>query len=178
MDKKNNIFLAGHGGLVGNAILQELKFRGYNNIFLRSKKQLDLTSQNKVNNFFKRNKIDCIIIAAAKVGGILANKNFPAEFIYQNLMIQCNIIQAAHQNNIDDILILGSSCIYPKHCKQPMKEDYLLTGKLEETNQPYALAKIAGIEMCKSYNIQYKILNTLLTVLFNKLLHYINFFKI
>jgi len=156
MDKKKNIFLAGHGGLVGDAILQELKFRGYNNIFLRSKKQLDLTNQSKVNNFFKRNKIDCIIIAAAKVGGILANKNFPAEFIYQNLMIQCNIIQAAHQNNIDDILILGSSCIYPKHCKQPMKEDYLLTGKLEETNQPYALAKIAGIEMCKSYNIQYK----------------------
>ena len=156
MDKKKNIFLAGHGGLVGDAILQELKFRGYNNIFLRSKKQLDLTNQSKVNNFFKRNKIDCIIIAAAKVGGILANKNFPAEFIYQNLMIQCNIIQAAHQNNIDDILILGSSCIYPKHCKQPMKEDYLLTGKLEETNPPYALAKIAGIEMCKSYNIQYK----------------------
>jgi len=155
MDKKNNIFLAGHRGLVGNAILQELKFSGYNNIFLRSKKQLDLTNQSKVNNFFKRNKIDCIIIAAAKVGGILANKNFPAEFIYQNLMIQCNIIQAAHQNNIDDILILGSSCIYPKHCNQPIKEEYLLTGKLEETNQPYALAKIAGIEMCKSYNTQY-----------------------
>jgi len=156
MDKKKKIFLAGHRGLVGNAILEELKFKGYNNVLLRSKKQLDLTNQSKVHNFFKKNKIDYIIVAAAKVGGIFANQNTPAEFIYQNLMIQCNIIQAAHQNNIDDILILGSSCIYPKHCKQPMKEDYLLTGKLEETNQPYALAKIAGIEMCKSYNIQYK----------------------
>ena len=156
MDKKKKIFLAGHRGLVGNAILEELKFKGYNNVLLRSKKQLDLTNQSKVHNFFKKNKIDYIIVAAAKVGGIFANQNTPAEFIYQNLMIQCNIIQAAHQNNIDDILILGSSCIYPKHCKQPMKEDYLLTGKLEPTNQPYALAKIAGIEMCKSYNTQYK----------------------
>ena len=156
MDKKKKIFLAGHRGLVGNAILEELKFKGYNNVLLRSKKQLDLTNQSKVHNFFKKNKIDYIIVAAAKVGGIFANQNTPAEFIYQNLMIQCNIIQAAHQNNIDDILILGSSCIYPKHCKQPMKEDYLLTGKLEPTNQSYALAKIAGIEMCKSYNNQYK----------------------
>ena len=156
MDKKKKIFLAGHRGLVGNAILEELKFKGYNNVLLRSKKQLDLTNQSKVHNFFKKNKIDYIIVAAAKVGGIFANQNTPAEFIYQNLMIQCNIIQAAHQNNIDDILILGSSCIYPKYCKQPMKEDYLLTGKLEPTNQSYALAKIAGIEMCKSYNNQYK----------------------
>lgn len=156
MNKKIKIFLAGHGGLVGSAILKELKIEGYNNILLRSKKQLDLTNQSKVHNFFKKNKIDYVIIAAAKVGGILANQNTPAEFIYQNLMIQSNIIQAAHQNDVNDILILGSSCIYPKHCNQPIKEEYLLTGKLEETNQPYALAKITGVEMCKSYNIQYK----------------------
>tara|TARA_Y100000389_G_C17396496_1_gene482849 strand:+ start:287 stop:1228 length:942 start_codon:yes stop_codon:yes gene_type:complete len=155
MDKKKKIFLAGHRGLVGNAILEELKFKGYNNIMLRSKKQLNLTNQNKVNNFFKRNKIDFVIIAAAKVGGIFANQKNPSEFIYENLMIVSNIIHAAHQNNINDILILGSSCIYPKHCKQPIKEKYLLTGSLEQTNQPYALAKIAGLEMCKSYNSQH-----------------------
>ncbi len=157
MVKKNSkIFVAGHKGLVGSAIIRKLKESGYNNILTREKKKLDLTNQAKVYNYFKKSKPDFIFVAAAKVGGIFSNNKFKADFIYSNLSIQNNIIHAAYKCKIKDLIFLGSSCVYPRKCKQPIKESYLLNGKLEKTNEPYAIAKIAGIKMCESYNYQYK----------------------
>ena len=157
MIKKNNtIFVTGHKGLVGSAIVRRLKLLGLKKIILRSKKQLDLRGQKQVKNFFKNNKIDIVINAAAKVGGILANEKYQAEFFYDNISIQNNIIHSCFENNVKNLIFLGSSCIYPRNCKQPIKEDYLLNGKLEKTNEAYAIAKIAGIKMCESYNYQYK----------------------
>ena len=157
MIKKNDpIFLAGHKGLIGSAIYRRLIFHGYKNVITISKKNLDLKNQAKVFNFFKKNNFKSVIIAAAKVGGIFANMTNRAEFIYDNLSIQNNLIHGAFKSNIKNLIFLGSSCIYPKESKQPLKEDYLLSGKLEDTNESYAIAKIAGIIMCKSYNIQYK----------------------
>ncbi len=149
------IFVAGHNGMVGNAIVGRLRSLGYSNIITRSRKELDLLNQNDVESFFMAEKIDQVYLAAAKVGGIHANNTYPAEFIYDNLMIEVNIIHAAHQSDVQKLLFLGSSCIYPKLALQPMKEDSLLTGKLEATNEPYAIAKIAGIKLCESYNRQY-----------------------
>ena len=151
---KTKIFIAGHNGMVGSAIVRYLKL--YNvEIITKEKKELDLLDQKKVLNFFKKNKINEVYIAAAKVGGISANNNYPANFIYENLMIQTNIIHSSYVSGIKKLLFLGSSCIYPKKVKQPIKEEKLLTGKLEPTNEPYAIAKIAGIKMCESYNRQY-----------------------
>ena len=150
------IYVAGHNGLVGSAIVRELKKKGFKKIIVASRKQLDLTNQGKVLKFLKKKKPDFIIIAAAKVGGIYSNNKYKAEFIYENLMIQTNIIHSAFLCKINNLIFLGSSCIYPKKCKQPIKEEYLLTGKLEKTNDAYAIAKIAGIKMCQSYNEQYK----------------------
>ena len=155
IDKKSKIFVAGHNGLVGSAILRKLKEKGYKKIITIKKSKLDLTNQLKVFNFLKKNKPKFIFIAAAKVGGIYSNNKFRAEFIYSNLSIQNNIINAAYNCNIKDLVFLGSSCVYPKLCKQPIKEEYLLNGVLEKTNEPYAIAKIAGIKMCESYNLQY-----------------------
>ena len=155
INKKSKIFVAGHKGLVGSAIVRKLKEKGYKNIITIEKSKLDLTSQTKVFNFLKKKKPKFIFIAAAKVGGIYSNNKFRAEFIYSNLSIQNNIINAAYNCNIKDLVFLGSSCVYPKLCKQPIKEDYLLNGILEKTNEPYAIAKIAGIKMCESYNFQY-----------------------
>ena len=156
IDKKSKIFVAGHNGLVGSAIVRKLKEKGYRNIVTIEKSKLDLTNQLKVFNFLKKNKPKFIFIAAAKVGGIYSNNRFKAEFIYSNLSIQNNIIHAAYKCKIKDLIFLGSSCVYPKLCKQPIKENYLLNGVLEKTNEPYAVAKIAGIKMCESYNFQYK----------------------
>jgi GDP-L-fucose synthase len=153
--KNSKIFLAGHNGLVGSAILRRLNILGYKNILTVDKKKLDLTNQNKVFLFLKRNKPQAIIIAAAKVGGINANNKYRADFIYENLAIQNNLIHSAFLNKIKDLIFLGSSCVYPKNSIQPIKEKYILTGSLEHTNEPYAIAKIAGIKMCESYNIQY-----------------------
>ena len=153
--KNTKIFLAGHKGLVGSAILRRLNILGYKNILIVDKKKLDLINQKKVFLFLKRNRPQAIIIAAAKVGGINANNKYRADFIYENLAIQNNLIHSAFLNKIKDLIFLGSSCVYPKNSKQPIKEKYLLTGSLEHTNEPYALAKIAGIKMCESYNIQY-----------------------
>jgi GDP-L-fucose synthase len=153
--KNSKIFLAGHNGLVGSAILRRLNILGYKNILTVDKKKLDLTNQNKVFFFLKRNKPQAIIIAAAKVGGINANNKYRADFIYENLTIQNNLIHSAFLNQIKNLIFLGSSCVYPKYCKQPIKEEYLLSGVLEKTNEPYAIAKIAGIKMCESYNYQY-----------------------
>ena len=153
--KNSKIFLAGHNGLVGSAILRRLNILGYKNILTVDKKKLDLTDQKKVFLFLKRNRPQAIIIAAAKVGGINANNKYRADFIYENLAIQNNLIHSAFLNKIKDLIFLGSSCVYPKNSKQPIKEKYLLTGSLEHTNEPYAIAKIAGIKMCESYNIQY-----------------------
>ena len=153
--KNTKIFLAGHKGLVGSAILRRLNILGYKNILTVDKKKLDLTNQKKVFLFLKRNRPQAIIIAAAKVGGINANNKYRANFIYENLAIQNNLIHSAFLNKIKNLIFLGSSCVYPKNCKQPIKEKYLLTGLLEHTNEPYAIAKIAGIKMCESYNIQY-----------------------
>lgn len=149
------IFVAGHRGMVGSAIVRQLSLLGDCEIVTRNRDQLDLLSQVDVSRFFEIEKIDQVYLAAAKVGGIVANNTYPAEFIYENLTIQNNIINAAHINGIQDLLFLGSSCIYPKLAEQPMKEATLLTGTLEETNEPYAIAKIAGIKMCESYNRQY-----------------------
>jgi GDP-L-fucose synthase len=149
------IYVAGHNGMVGSAIVRQL---GQNNdveLITRSHKELDLTNQQAVLEFFQAEKIDQVYLAAAKVGGIIANSTYPADFIYENIMIQCNIIHSAHLANIQNLLFLGSSCIYPKLADQPMKETALLTGTLEETNEPYAVAKIAGIKLCESYNRQY-----------------------
>ena len=156
IDKKSKIFVAGHNGLVGSAIVRKLKEKGYRNIVTIEKSKLDLTNQLKVFNFLKKNKPKFIFIAAAKVGGIYSNNRFKAEFIYSNLSIQNHIIHAAYKCKIKDLIFLGSSCVYPKLCKQPIKENYLLNGVLEKTNEPYAVAKIAGIKMCESYNFQYK----------------------
>ena len=153
---KSKIYVAGHKGLVGSAIIRKLKKKGYKNIIFRSKKQLDLKNQKKVYSFLKRNKPDFIFIAAAKVGGIYSNDKYRAEFIFDNLSIQANIIHSAYLCGIKNLIFLGSSCVYPRNCKQPIKENYLLTGELEKTNDAYAIAKIAGIKMCESYNIQYK----------------------
>jgi len=154
--KNDKIFLAGHKGLVGSAVLRKLKKLKYSKIITVDKKNLDLLDQKEVFNFIKKNKIKSIIICAARVGGIKANNTYKADFIYQNLTIQNNLIHGAKINNISNVIFLGSSCIYPKNCKQPIKEEYLLSGKLEKTNEPYAIAKIAGIKMCESYNFQYK----------------------
>jgi GDP-L-fucose synthase len=153
--KKDKIFLAGHKGLVGSAVLRKLKKLKYTNIIVADKKKLNLLDQKRVFDFFKKNKIKSVIICAAKVGGIKANNDFKANFIYENLTIQNNLIHGAKINNIKNVIFLGSSCVYPKHCKQPIKEKYLLTGELEKTNEPYAIAKIAGIKLCESYNFQY-----------------------
>ena len=153
--KNSKIFIAGHNGLVGSAILRRLNILGYKNILTVDKKKLDLTNQKKVFLFLKRNRPQAIIIAAAKVGGIYANNKYRANFIYENLAIQNNLIHSAFLNKIKNLIFLGSSCVYPKNSKQPIKEKYLLTGLLEYTNEPYAIAKIAGIKMCESYNIQY-----------------------
>ena len=155
MNKTDKIYIAGHRGLVGSAIVRNLEKNGYSNLLLRSSKELDLTNQSDVNQFFETEKPDYIFLAAAKVGGIHANEVYPADFIRVNLQIQTNIIDAAYQNNAKKLLFLGSSCIYPKHAPQPMKEEYLLTGELEPTNEWYAIAKIAGIKMCQAYKKQY-----------------------
>jgi GDP-L-fucose synthase len=155
MQHKARIYLAGHRGLVGSAILRSLRAKRFSNIITRSHSELDLTNQEAVNQFFAQQQLDYVIIAAAKVGGIHANNTYPAEFIYQNLMIEANIINAAYQNGVKRLLFLGSSCIYPKFATQPMAETELLTGTLEPTNEPYAIAKIAGIKLCESYNRQY-----------------------
>ena len=155
MNVSSRVYIAGHRGLVGSAILRKLESEGYSNLMVRTRKELDLTRQTEVEAFFKKEKPEYVFLAAAKVGGILANNNSPADFIYHNIMIQANIINASYQNSVRKLLFLGSSCIYPKHAPQPMKEEYLLTGELEPTNEPYAIAKIAGIKMCQSYNRQY-----------------------
>ena len=156
MDKNAKIYIAGHRGLVGSALVRQLKKLGYNNLLLRTSKELDLTVQANVNNFFAKEKPEYVFLAAAKVGGINANNTYPADFIYNNLAIQNNVIHAAWVHRVKRLLFLGSSCIYPKNCPQPMKEEHLLSGYLEPTNEPYAIAKITGIKMCESYNRQYK----------------------
>lgn len=152
---KKRLFIAGHRGMVGSAIARKLESRDDVELVLRSRQELDLTNQFMVRDFFGRECIDEVYLAAAKVGGIYANNAYPAEFIYENLMMECNIIHSAHQAGVDKLLFLGSSCIYPKLAKQPMAESALLTGILESTNEPYAVAKIAGIKLCESYNRQY-----------------------
>ncbi|MDP3970727.1 MAG: GDP-L-fucose synthase [bacterium] len=155
MDKNDKIYIAGHRGLVGSAIVRKLEAEGFTNIIKRTRKELDLVNQAAVTEFFATEKPDYVFLAAAKVGGINANDIYPGDFIYQNLQIQNNIISNAKEVGVKKLLFLGSSCIYPKLSKQPMKEEYLLTGTLEPTNEPYAIAKIAGIKMCQSYNKQY-----------------------
>lgn len=149
------VFVAGHNGMVGSAIVRQLQKQNDIELVLRSRSELDLLNQQAVKQFFEKENIDQVYLAAAKVGGIVANNSYPAEFIYQNLMIQSNIIHSAHLANVQNLLFLGSSCIYPKHAEQPMTESALLTGTLEPTNEPYAIAKIAGIKLCESYNRQY-----------------------
>ena len=156
INKNDKIFVAGHNGLVGSAVLRSLKKKKFKNIIVKNKRELDLFDQRKVEIFLKKRKPKVVIISAAKVGGIKANNKFRADFIRENLQIQSNLIHGCHVNNINNVIFLGSSCVYPKNCKLPIKEEYLLSGKLEETNEPYAIAKIAGIKMCESYNIQYK----------------------
>lgn len=156
MDKSSKIYVAGHTGLVGSAIVRKLKAEGYNNLVLRTHKELDLVNQSAVADFFEREKPEFVFLAAAKVGGILANNSYPADFIFENLQIQNNVIQQSFQHKVKKLLFMGSSCIYPRACPQPIKEEYLLTGLLEETNEPYAVAKIAGIKMCQSYDRQYE----------------------
>jgi GDP-L-fucose synthase len=154
MEQTAKIYIAGHGGMVGSGIERKLKGEGFNNIITRTSSDLDLRNQQAVNEFFEKEKPTYVILAAAKVGGIHANNSYRAEFIYDNLMIEANIIHAAYLNKVAKLLFLGSSCIYPKMAPQPLKEEYLLSGYLEKTNQPYAIAKIAGIEMCDSYRAQ------------------------
>jgi GDP-L-fucose synthase len=157
MEKTAKIFVAGANGMVGSAIVRELKNKGFLNIITTSSKELDLRNQNSVAEFFSKNKPEYVFLAAAKVGGIYANDNFPAEFLYDNLMIQNNVIHNAYLHQVKKLLFLGSSCIYPKFAQQPIKEEYFLTGALEPTNEAYAIAKIAGVEMCKFYKKQYGI---------------------
>ena len=152
---KRKIFIAGHNGMVGSAVLKHFKKKGYKNIITENKDRLNLLDQNKTEKFFRRVKPDCVVIAAARVGGILANQNYKANFIYENLMIQTNIIHSAYKIGVKKLIFLGSSCIYPKFSKQPIKEDYLLTGKLESTNDAYSIAKIAGLKMCEASSKQY-----------------------
>ena len=156
VNKNSVIFVTGHKGLVGSSVVRRLKFFGYKKILTVKKKVLNLTDQSKVDIFFKKNNINAVINAAAKVGGIYANNKYRADFIYDNLSIQSNIIHCCYKYRVKNLIFLGSSCIYPRNCKQPIKEKYLLTGELEKTNEPYAIAKIAGIKMCESYNLQYK----------------------
>lgn len=153
--KKKKIFLAGHKGMVGSSILRYLTLRGYNNIITVNKKKLNLINQLDTDLFIKKIKPDVVIIAAARVGGIMANNRLKANFIYENLMIQTNLIHSSYKNGVKKLIFLGSSCVYPKFCEQPIKEEYLLSGKLEQTNDAYAIAKIAGIKMCEAYNKQY-----------------------
>ena len=155
MEKNSKIYIAGHRGLVGSAIVDILKDKGYTNLVYRTHKELDLTDSIAVSEFFSEQKPDYVILAAAKVVGIVANNVYRADFIYENLMIQNNVIHQSYLHKVSKLLFLGSTCIYPKTCPQPMKEDYLLTDSLEYTNEPYAIAKIAGIKMCESYNLQY-----------------------
>jgi GDP-L-fucose synthase len=155
MREEDKIFVAGHRGLVGSALVRNLRAMGYDNLLLRTHVELELTDQGATADFFAQEKPDYVFLAAAKVGGIYANNTYPAEFVYSNLVIQTNVIHAAYENHVKRLIFLGSSCIYPRDCPQPIKESYLLTGPLEPTNRPYALAKIAGIEMCWSYNRQY-----------------------
>ena len=155
MDKQAKIYVAGHRGLVGSAIVRELHRQGYENLVLRTSQELDLRQQTAVETFFAQEKPEYVILAAARVGGIQANNTYRAEFIYDNLMIEANIIHSAYLNQVEKLLFLGSSCIYPKMCPQPMREEYLLTGFLEPTNEPYAIAKIAGIKLCENYCRQY-----------------------
>lgn len=155
IQSESKIFVAGHRGMVGSAIVRRLKQQGFNNLVVRSHSELDLLNQDAVRLFFQQEQITCVILAAARVGGILANSTYPADFIYQNLTIQNNVIHEAWSNGVNNLLFLGSSCIYPKLAPQPMKEEYLLSGFLEPTNEPYAVAKIAGIKMCEAYNKQY-----------------------
>lgn len=155
MKKNSKIYIAGHRGLVGSAIARALEKEGFTNLIFRTHKELDLTDQAAVAEFFAHEKPEYVFLAAAKVGGIMANKTHPAEFIYNNLTIQTNVIHSSYINNVKKLLFLGSSCIYPRNCPQPMKEEHLLTGELEPTNKAYSLAKIAGIVMCQSYNEQY-----------------------
>jgi GDP-L-fucose synthase len=155
MDLNDKIYIAGHRGLVGSAIVRQLESRGFTNLLMRTHKELDLINQVQVQTFFKQEKPDYVILAAAKVGGIHANNTYPADFIYQNMMIEANVINSAYENKVKRLLFLGSTCIYPKAVEQPMREDALLTDVLEPTNEPYALAKIAGIKLCESYNRQH-----------------------
>ena len=156
MEKKSRIYVAGHKGLVGNAVLQKLQRQNYSNIIARTREQVDLKEQNEARRFFEKEKPEYVFLCAAKVGGILANASYPAQFIYENLAIQNNVIHLSYKYGVKKLLFLGSSCIYPKLAPQPVKEEYLLSGYLEKTNEPYAVAKIAGIVMCQSYNRQYK----------------------
>jgi GDP-L-fucose synthase len=158
MEKNSKIYIAGHNGMVGSALKRKLQKEGYTNFILRSSKELDLRNQSQVASFFEEVKPDYVFLAAAKVGGIIANNTYRAEFLYDNLMIQSNIIHYSYLNDVKKLMFLGSSCIYPKMAPQPLKEDYLLTGLLESTNEPYAIAKIAGIKMCDAYRDQYAIL--------------------
>lgn len=155
MDVNNKIYIAGHRGLVGSAIVRQLESRGFNNLLMRTHKELDLTNQARVRSFFQQEKPDYVILAAAKVGGIHANNTYPADFIYKNMMIEANVINSAFENKVKRLLFLGSTCIYPKAVEQPMREEALLTDVLEPTNEPYALAKIVGIKLCESYNRQH-----------------------
>ena len=155
MQKNSKIYIAGHKGMVGSAIYRKLINEGYSNLVVRSSSELDLINQHAVNDFFNEEKPEYVFIAAAKVGGIIANNTLRADFIYRNLMIECNLIHASYLNKVKKLLFLGSSCIYPKNAQQPIKEEYLLSGYLEKTNKPYAIAKIAGIELCESYKAQY-----------------------
>jgi GDP-L-fucose synthase len=155
IDRDSKIFVAGHSGLVGSAIVRQLRSSGYNNLITKTSFELDLTVQQNVRDFFLEQKPDCVILAAAKVGGIYANDEYPADFIYENLMIEANVIHFAFKAQVNRLLSLGSSCIYPRLAEQPLREDSLLTGTLEPTNEAYAIAKISGIKLCESYNRQY-----------------------
>jgi GDP-L-fucose synthase len=155
MNKASKIYIAGHRGLVGAALIRRLESEGFNNLITLTSKNLDLRRQGDVESFFEKNRPEYVFLAAAKVGGILANNTYPADFIYDNLMMQANVIHSSYLFGVKKLMFLGSSCIYPKNCPQPMKEEYLLSGYLEPTNEPYAIAKIAGIKMCQSYNRQY-----------------------
>ena len=155
MKAQDKIYVAGHRGMVGSALVRKLNEKGFSNIITKTSKELDLTNQSKVNDFFEEHKPQFVFLAAAKVGGIHANNTYRADFLYQNLMMEANVIHAAYLNKVEKLFFLGSSCIYPKEAPQPLKEDYLLTGPLEQTNEPYAIAKIAGIKLCESYRRQY-----------------------
>lgn len=155
MEKQSKIYIAGHNGMVGSAIVRKLQKEGFTNLVLRSSKELDLRNQQATAAFFEQEKPDYVFLAAAKVGGIVANNTYRGQFLYENLMIQNNVIHAAHIQGVKKLLFLGSSCIYPKFAEQPIKEEYLLTGSLEHTNEPYAIAKIAGLKMCETYRSQY-----------------------